>query len=92
MGDLSRFARALAGAGRQQESARLLGRSAAIAAELGVERIYERDRDGESLSILRDTMDVAELDAAMDAGRAMTTEDAVALAIGATGATGSERP
>ena len=89
VGDLSRLARTLAVAGRHQESARLLGRSIAIAAELGVERIYERDRDGESLAILRVAMDVAELDAAMDAGRAMTTEDAVALAIGATG---SERP
>ena len=89
LGDLSRFARALAGAGRHQDSARLLGRSAAIAAELGVDRIYERERDGKSLAILRAAMDLAELDAAMDAGRAMTTENAVTLAIGATG---SERP
>ena len=82
VGDLSRFARALAAAGRYEASARLLGRSQAIAAELGVERVYERIRDDETLALLHVSLDVAELDAAMNAGREMATPDAVALATG----------
>ncbi len=85
VGDLSRFARALAEAGRHEASARLLGRSNAIAAELGIERSWERTRNDETVALLSVAMDVAALDAALDAGREMSTDDAVALAVGATG-------
>ncbi len=80
VGDLSRFARALAAAGRHEASARLLGRSQAIAAELGVDRVYERMRDDETLALLHIALDVTALDDALEAGRKMATPDSVALA------------
>lgn len=83
--DLSRFARALAAANRHEASGRLLGRSLAAAAELGVDRAYEHERDEETLAILRGTMDSAALNAGLAAGREMTTEDAVVLAMTSTG-------
>ena len=86
-GDISRFARTLAVAGRHEASARLLGRSIAIAAELGVDRDFDRIRHGETLAILQVAFDITELEAAMTAGRDMTTHDAVALAVGTSGST-----
>ena len=81
VGDLSRFARALAVAGRHEASARLLGRSQALAVEAGVDRVYERVRDDETLALLHVALDAAALDAALLAGHEMTTHDAVALAM-----------
>lgn len=81
VGDLSRFAQALAVAGRHEASARLIGRSNAMASDLGVDRVYERVRNDETVALLRVALDDASLDAAMGAGRDMSTHDAVALAI-----------
>ena len=50
------------------------------ALELGVSRAYERDRDEETLGILREALDEATLAEAMDAGRTLTVEAAVAIA------------
>ena len=80
-GDLSRLARILAAAGRMVEAAQVLGRSIALAEELGISRAYERDRDEETLDILREALDEAALAEAMDAGRTLTVEAAVAIAV-----------
>jgi hypothetical protein len=50
-------------------------------AELGVSRQYELERDEEALTILRLRLDEAALTEAIAAGRAMTVDEAVALAV-----------
>jgi predicted ATPase/class 3 adenylate cyclase len=83
VGDLSRFARILAAADRPEAAARLLARSQALGEELGVSRQYELERDEETLTLIRARLDEAALAEAMEAGRALTVEEAVALAMDA---------
>jgi predicted ATPase/class 3 adenylate cyclase len=79
--DLSRFAGVLAAADRPEAAARLLARSHALGEELGVSRQYEIERDEETLSIVRARLDDDALAQAMEAGRALTVDEAVALAM-----------
>jgi tetratricopeptide (TPR) repeat protein len=84
VGDLSRFARILAVADRPDVAARLLARSQALGEELGISRPWEQDRDEETLTILRTQLEPAALTLAMAGGRALTVDEAVALAMEAT--------
>jgi predicted ATPase/class 3 adenylate cyclase len=83
LGDLSRFARILAAADRPDVAAHLLARSQALGEELGVSRPWEQDRDAETLAMLLAQLDPTALEAALTAGRALTVDAAVALAMAA---------
>lgn len=58
----------------------LAQRAGAAGAELGVSRQYELERDEENLTILRLRLEEA-LTEAIAAGRAMTVDEAVSLAV-----------
>ena len=84
MSDLSRFASILAAADRPVDAALLLGRSRALAEELGASPLYDRERDEETLAVLHPLLDESALTEAIEAGRAMRIEVAVALAVGSS--------
>lgn len=80
---ISRFARVHAAAGRPLSAAKLLSSSDAYNNELGAPTIpWDRDRNAETLAIVRTQLDEAAFTTAWDEGRTLRADEAVALALG----------
>jgi predicted ATPase/class 3 adenylate cyclase len=80
--DLCRFAAALAAAGRAGTATRLLSRSDALREEIGVPfRAWGAEMNERTLSAIRTQLDEAALSEAWEAGRVLTVDEAVALAL-----------
>jgi tetratricopeptide (TPR) repeat protein len=81
--DLARLASAVVRAGRVHEAAQLLGASASIAESIGSETPWWAvKRNEETIALLREHLSQAEFDAAIEKGRRLTVDEAVALALG----------
>ena len=81
--DLSRLASVVVRGGRAREAAQLLGASAPIAESIGSQTPWwAARRDEETIALLREHLSQAELDAAVEEGRRLTVDEAVALALG----------
>jgi predicted ATPase len=81
--DLSRMAAILVRADQPEVAGRLLGYSDAVFEGLSATRAWwHLELNGETIELLRAALDPAGLTAAIDAGRAMTQDEIVALALG----------
>jgi predicted ATPase len=79
--DLSRVARVLAAVGRAETAARLLSGSMALYEELGASlRPWLAEMNEETLATIRAQLDEAAFSGAWEQGRALTADEAVALA------------
>lgn len=84
--DLARLASAVVRAGRAREAAQLLGASASIAESIGSETPWWAvKRNEETIGLLWEHLSQAEFDAAVEEGRRLSLEEAVALALGSDG-------
>ena len=81
---LSRLASALAVAKRSETASRLLGSAEALRAEMGGSHSWVARTNEETLTMLRSQLDEASLVDALEQGRNLAPEDAVALALSAT--------
>ena len=79
--DLGSLARATAMAGRAEVAARLVARSAALFEEIGAVEVGRVEFDDGTLSLIRGVLDDATVARALDDGRALTVDEAVALAL-----------
>lgn len=83
--ELSRFARALNVAGRPGTAARLLSRGDAVREEIGATfESWVARMNEETLTNIRTQLDEAAFAEAWEQGRALTTDEAVALALNST--------
>jgi tetratricopeptide (TPR) repeat protein len=81
--DLARLASMVGRAGRAHEAALLLGASASIAESIGTETPWWNvRRNEETIVLLRERLSQEEFDAAIEEGRRLTVDEAVALALG----------
>ncbi len=81
--ELTGLAAALALTGDHEIAARLLGHTDAMFEALGASRtLWDRERYDKTMESLRRSIDPAKLDAAIEAGRRMTRDEIVALALG----------
>src|SRR5439155_14261002 len=80
---LSRLASALAVAKRSETASRLLGSAEALRAEMGGSHSWVARTNEETLTMLRSQLDEASLVDALEQGRNLAPEDAVALALSA---------
>jgi predicted ATPase len=79
---LCRFADALASAGRAGTAARLLSRAEALRDEIGGVPSWVAEMNEETLTIIHRELDEAAFAEAWEQGRALTVDEAVALALG----------
>jgi predicted ATPase len=79
--NLSRFARGLAVAGRAETAARLLSTSEMLREEIGGSVPWVAGLNEETLTTIRTQLDEAALAEAWEHGRALTVDEAVALAL-----------
>jgi predicted ATPase len=81
--NLGRLANILALSGDGELAAQLMGRSDALIEELGVTRAWwDAERNHETRELIAGILEPAALTAASESGRTMTTDEAIALAVG----------
>ncbi len=79
--NLSRFAETLAVAGRAGTATQLLAAAEALREEIGGSHSWVEDVNRETLTQLRTALDTATLAQALEQGRRLTVNDAIALAL-----------
>jgi len=80
--DLGRLAHGLAFAGRALAATKVLASAEALREEIGARALRtDAERDGKTLSAIRTLLDEAAFDEAWEQGRALTADEAVALAL-----------
>jgi predicted ATPase/class 3 adenylate cyclase len=79
--NLTSFAHALAVTGKQERAARLLSASQALAEEIGADITWVGEVREETLAVIRRELDEAAVAEAWEQGRALTLDEAVALAL-----------
>jgi predicted ATPase/class 3 adenylate cyclase len=88
--DLSRFALTHARAGSAELAAQLLAASLALHDELRLEvALYQRQRNEETLALVREQLDEEAFTDAWERGRAMSADEAFELALASAGGAGS---